>query len=339
MKNRSARFLFLIVAGCLQVGGLSAQTPPYSGTIFIERGILTENDCSTLTNVSYVGRGNKWVFDRRVNNWVLVNAYLFDVIWSDSLGSQAVVNPEFTLAEATTEANRYAFKIGQIPHCLREDVDEIWIHKGNFDWGGGNNSILIHTDRAAYYDFLGISEETLVHEASHTSLDANHSTSTGWLNAQQVDATFISTYAQQNPLREDIAESFLTWLAVRHFPSRVSGTNFTSIIQTIPNRLAYFDAQNFNLSPIPCAATSVATHGKVELLLAYPNPTANLVHIDSPFDGLQAVEIYGPTGQLFDRFEWNGHSVDLSPYPNGVYLVLVRSQHKLGSVRIMKYAN
>ena len=47
----------------------------------------------------------------------------------------------------------------------------------------------------------GILEETLVHEAAHTSLDRTHATAAGWLAAQTADGTFISTYARDHPLR------------------------------------------------------------------------------------------------------------------------------------------
>ena len=64
-------------------------------------------------------------------------------------------------------------------------------------------------------------DETLVHEAAHTSLDPTHASSAGWLAAQAADGVFISTYAADHPLREDVAESFLTYLAVRYRSDRM----------------------------------------------------------------------------------------------------------------------
>jgi hypothetical protein len=229
-----------------------AQTPPYSGTIFIDPDIITSSDPTATPSITYTGQGSVLMFDRRVNNWVYVNAYLFNVVWSDGITSIAQINPEFaTVAAATTEAQKYASLIGQLPACLRQDVDKIWIHKGIQPFGGGNNSILIHTGQSTLYENDGILEETLVHEASHTSLDAVHAIATGWQNAQTADNNFISTYARDNPTREDIAESFLTWFAVRYRQSRISVDNYNLITQTIPNRLNYFDGINFNLSPAP----------------------------------------------------------------------------------------
>jgi hypothetical protein len=77
-----------------------------------------------------------------------------------------------------------------------------------------------------------------------------HAASAGWLQAQLADPDFVSDYARDNPTREDIAESFLTWLAVQHRADRLSPELYDTIVDTIPNRLAYFDQQGFDMSPI-----------------------------------------------------------------------------------------
>ena len=85
----------------------------------------------------------------------------------------------------------------------------------------------------------------LVHEAAHTSLDASHAYAVEWVAAQEKDGEFISTYARDNPYREDIAESFLLYFALRYRADRVSKNLKEVVNQTIPNRLAYFDNQEF----------------------------------------------------------------------------------------------
>jgi len=49
-----------------------------------------------------------------------------------------MVNSEFTLAEATTEANLFGKAIGNIPRSLRTSVSTVTIHKGTNPFGGGN---------------------------------------------------------------------------------------------------------------------------------------------------------------------------------------------------------
>jgi hypothetical protein len=53
-----------------------------------------------------------------------------------------------------------------------------------------------------------------------------------------------------NPIREDIAESFLTWIVVRHRSDRVSKSHVKKILKAIPNRIKYFDEQEFDMYPI-----------------------------------------------------------------------------------------
>jgi hypothetical protein len=242
----------LAFIGLLALAGLKVQAePPFSGTIFIDPDIITPADPTTFEGVSYAGQGFRWMFDRRVNNWTYVNAYLFNASFDDGLAPEIQVNPEFgSSASAMAEAQKYGTVIGRLPTVLRADVQTVWIHRGTQPFGGGNNNLLIHTGQADVYATNGILEETLVHEASHTSLDATHAAAPGWLAAQIADGEFISTYARDYQDREDIAESFLPYLAVRYRADRLSQSLFDTISQTIPNRVNYFDNQAFDMYPI-----------------------------------------------------------------------------------------
>ena len=240
--------------------------PITSGTIFLDPDIITSSSPGTLASVTYAGTGTRSMFDRRVNAFTSYVAFLFNAVYTDGMTIEIQVNPEFgTSAAALVEAEKYGAVIGQLPTVLRKDVRTSWIHKGVQPFGGGNNNLLIHTGQADIYQASGILEETLVHEAAHTSLDAAHRRSAGWVAAQSADGDFISTYARDNPDREDIAESFLPYLALRHRSDRITASLAASIQQTIPARLRYFDAQSFNMFPVSAAviegggATTVST--------------------------------------------------------------------------------
>jgi len=56
---------------------------------------------------------------------------------------------------------------------------------------------------------------------------------------------FVSTYARDNPGREDVAESILPYFAVRRRSARLGDADRTAILAAIPNRLEYFDRQGF----------------------------------------------------------------------------------------------
>lgn len=307
---------------------LSYAQPPYSGTIFIDPDIITNADPSSLQSTTYTGQGVVTMFDRRVNNWVSVNAYLFDVLWDDGLTSVAQINPEFGSVEiATIEAEKYAFLIGQLPKALRDDVNEIWVHKGVEPFGGGNNSILIHTGQTLNYENDGILEETLVHEASHTSLDAAHAMSNGWVNAQNQDDEFISTYARDNPTREDIAESFLTWLAVRFREDNISTTNYNKITQTIPNRLSYFDEQNFDLYPFQNILS--INESDLQNTTIYPNPAYDIIVIEGGNLNREDVKLFNLLGQDVTHLtSFSGNELQVAKVPAGYYMLKIKSVSK-----------
>ena len=225
--------------------------PPFDGTIFIDPDIITSSDPTTFQTLSFAGQDSRTMFDRRVNDWITVDAFLFNAIFDDGLTAEIQVNPEFGTPDvAEAEADKYAEVIGRLPTALRVDVETVWIHRGTAPFGGGNNNLLIHIGQADLYVADGILEETLVHEAAHTSLDPAHASAPGWLAAQSADGTFISNYARDNPTREDIAESFLPYLAIRYRSDRISSVLAGVITRTIPNRIDYFDSQSLDMYPI-----------------------------------------------------------------------------------------
>ena len=250
-------FLFLLGVSCINDDEQDIPpkdpvvTPPFNGTIFQDPDIITDSDHTTFISLSYGGQDSRTMFDRRVNDWITVTPFLFNSTFDDDLSIEIQVNPEFQNSEvAEEEAVKFATVIGRLPTALRHDVETVWIHKGTQPFGGGNNNLLIHTGQATIYENDGILEETFVHEASHTSLDAEHSTSSGWISAMESDWNFISTYARDNPTREDIAESFLLYIAIRYRSDRITQSLESTILETIPNRISYFDDQDFNMYPI-----------------------------------------------------------------------------------------
>ncbi len=225
--------------------------PPFGGTIFVNSDIITESDPTTFVSLTSLGIEPRLMFDRRENRFITVDVFLFNALYDNSNSVEVQVNIEFeTESQAQQEALFYATEIGRLPEILRKDLETVWIHKGVELFGGGNNNILIHTGQTPNYIADNILEEVLIHEAAHTSLDAEHAQSTGWLNAQNLDNHFISDYARDNPAREDIAESFLLYIAVKYKADRIPNSLNQTINDTIPNRIDYFDSQGFNVYPI-----------------------------------------------------------------------------------------
>jgi hypothetical protein len=243
--------LGLILAWTVSDLKAAQATPPFSGTIFLDPDIITEADPTEFRTLVDAGRGERRMYDRRFNDWVIRDAFLFNATYERGQVIEIQVNPEFETTEAAfAQAAKYAPVIGRLPAALRRDVDTVWIHKGKQPFGGGNRNLLIHIGQSAEYEAAGILEETFVHEATHTSLDGDHARAPGWLAAQKADNGFISTYARDHPLREDLAESFLLYMAVRHRRDRISAELAETIQQTMPARMAYLDQLDLDWRPI-----------------------------------------------------------------------------------------
>ena len=255
-----------------QNSNVSAGKPPFHGTIFLNPNIITSNDPTSFLSLEPTGQGIRQMFDRRVNNWVELNAFLYNVTFDDGLSTEIQVNPEFgnTLL-AQKEAQKYAWVIGQLPTTLRQDVKTVWIHKGTELFGGGNNNLLIHTGQTELYEKDGILEETLIHEATHTSLDSKHAQEVEWQRAQLYDRMFISSYAQENPKREDLAETFLLFIGLHLRGDRMSDELKHTIENTIPYRLQYLASQDWNFYPLEGSfkQTKVPLEQEVEIV---PDP-------------------------------------------------------------------
>ena len=157
------------------------------------------------------------------------------------------VNPEFgTKEKAKQIALQYLPTIGRMPSYLRKDVETIWLHDGNENYGGGNKNLLIHHVRTEEYVQKRILEETFMHEAVHTSLDEYHLFSEEWINAQSKDLGFISEYAMEFPQREDLAETYPICYGLKYKPSAFNKEVREKIFEMIPKRLEYCDKYFFD---------------------------------------------------------------------------------------------
>ena len=226
-------------------------TVPYSGTVFVTPDLVGPADPTSLQSVTYIGRGERFIYDRRPAAWITVNAYLFRAVY-EGVELEFQVNPEFGSREAArAEVDAYAAALGRLPAVLLSRAQKVHVNAGHELFGGnwGDRSFLIHTGQGQAYIRDGFLEEVFIHEAGHVSLDGVHAKAVEWRAAQAADGLFISEYARDFPDREDVAESILVYFAVRYFPDRLTDADRTLILTTIPNRLAYFDEQGLDMSP------------------------------------------------------------------------------------------
>ena len=237
--------------------------PPYKGTVWDFPDLIKPTDPSTFQELIYTGQDHREIYDRRhaPNGWIIKKMFLFEAIYEERI-IEIQVNPEFkNESNAYDVAVVYANIIGQLPNFLLVDLETVWINKGKHSFGGGNRNFLIHTKMGKKAISKGVIEELFIHEGGHTSLSftsneasmsssIDHSKTQGWKEAKKKDKEYISSYAKKNPRSEDVAESILTWIAVRYRSDRISKKDKEIILKTIPNRLKYFDEQNFDMYPL-----------------------------------------------------------------------------------------
>lgn len=238
------------------------------------------------------------VYDRAPAAWVQVDsAYIFDAIFTDGVMTQFWVRgSDFSSEEAKVQVLKYAKYIGSLPQFLRKNVRVAQVLAGDNDWGGNPDGVLtIYSDRNYSIEGLqnggDISEEVCVHEATHIIDEAIWAKS-AYQNAVTVDSTYISDYARDYSVREDIAETMLMWLGIKL--GTMNAADQITTRNTIPNRLAYFDSQDYNLFPLGGATGGVISGYTWEKVDSFYYYTSNCESWDGE-DGGSKQTIYGST--------------------------------------------
>ena len=258
------KYLMLMLALGVLSSNAYSQDPPFRSTISITQNIITPADWSHPFEVDYKGMGERRFWHREHHEFRNVEAYLFDVRYGTaSLEFMGRSDHFDSREEVRSHVDKWAGIIGRLPFVLLSNAREVdffvdpgdvasltanaWLRRYHINVAACEEGRpLFCTDR---HEGDGGVEEVLIHEGAHAALDADHQHTPAWKSAQEDDGAFISEYGRDNPVREDHAESFWAWFALRYRPERLTSDQRSIIRETIPNRLAYFDRQGFDMSP------------------------------------------------------------------------------------------
>lgn len=247
----------------------------YSGAVYVEPSTFddrnvgynkqTDPDSSFKPNeIYFVGNDCREIFDRRINDFVTVNAYIYFATSADEIRTEFWVHDDFIEQDAAVrEVFKYGYAFGRLPAFLRIGVKAIVIVNGTIadeeetfidevdSFGSYSQNILIHTGIGEQYLAEGILEEALTYEAIHVTIDPYISRTEWYVDAILRDNNrYVTEYAATNPLREDVAETILLWLAVRFRTDRLSTFDYDYIVNTIPNRLDFLNNQRYDVYPL-----------------------------------------------------------------------------------------
>jgi len=220
----------------------TSTSPPFGGTVFISKKVLTENDPNAFNKrIKYIGRECRSIYHEHLEKWVeLKNAFVFKIKFKDGIKFIVWVDPKYKSKKRAKEVIKKMIPSwGTIPEFLRRDIHVIAIlsegEGANADVTGG---VITWHEKTFDID-EGYNEEVCFHEAAHTSVDFDVYNTDGWDAAVKADRNYISEYASDYPDDEDVAESFGAWYALKS--GRLDQSDNEKITSAIPHRLALFD--------------------------------------------------------------------------------------------------
>lgn len=200
--------------------------------------LITDGDPSWYTDLAWVGENRISVTHSEQSERTV---YVYEARYADQQTISVMVDQGFSRSRADELATFYARRVGQLPE--RSALDEfvvLFSHDGpgpTYASRGQNRVTHSHYEwppRCAWV--------FLLHEYAHLAYDSAAYASARWRSAVASDGRFITSYAHNFPDREDVAESYVAWFAVRCSADRLLPPDEGAFVRSmIPARLAYFD--------------------------------------------------------------------------------------------------
>ena len=232
--------------------------PPFGGTMWDLPDLITSSDYTIYSTSSYQGIETRLFYDKSIPDFINYPAHIYKVNFGDGLSVDFEIYTEFTLEEAGNIEQKYAPLIGQLGKDLRRNIKSFEFLKGEEVASAQRSDDLNYANITLHTGWLNNvvqtrpdgdkTEELLIHESAHLSIDPYIYGQQGWTDAVNLDGNYLSTYAKDNPDSEDIAETFQAYIAVKYFPDRISNSLRDTILSVCLNRFKYFDTLNLDLS-------------------------------------------------------------------------------------------
>ena len=231
--------------------------PPFGGTMWDLPDLITSSDYTIYSTSSYQGIETRLFYDKSIPDFINYPAHIYKINFGDNLSIDFEIYTEFTQEEAANIEQKYAPLIGQLGKDLRRNIKSFEFLKGEEVASAQRTDDLNYANITFHTDWLTLvetrfsgdrTEELLIHESAHLSIDPYVYGQQGWTDAVNLDGNYISTYAKDNPNSEDVAETFQAYIAVKYFPDRISNSLRDTILSVCLNRFKYFDSLNLDLS-------------------------------------------------------------------------------------------
>ena len=232
--------------------------PPFGGTMWDLPDLITSSDYTIYSTSSYQGIETRLFYDKSIPDFINYPAHVYKVSFGDDLSIDFEIYTDFTLEEAENIEQKYAPLIGQLGKDLRKNIKSFEFLKGEEVASAQRTDDINYANITFHTDWLtnivetrpdgDKTEELLIHESAHLSIDPYVYGQQGWTDAVNLDGNYLSTYAKDNPNSEDVAETFQAYIAVKYYPDRISNSLRDTILSVCLNRFKYFDSLNLDLS-------------------------------------------------------------------------------------------
>lgn len=232
--------------------------PPFNGTLWDLPDLISSSDYTIYSNSVYEGIETRLFYDTSMSDFIDYPAHIYNVSFGDGLNLDLEIITEFSEQDASEIHQEYAPLIGQLGRDLRKNIKSFEFLKGEYRASAQRTSDLSYANITLHTDWLknivevqpdgDRTEELLIHEASHLSIDPYVYGKKEWNDAVSLDGNYLSKYAKDNPNSEDAAETFQAYIAVKYFPERISNTLKDTILSVCLNRFKFFDSLNLDLS-------------------------------------------------------------------------------------------
>jgi len=232
--------------------------PPFNGTLWDLPDLISSSDYTIYSNSVYEGIETRLFYDTSMSDFIDYPAHIYNVSFGDGLNLDFEIITEFSEQDASEIHQEYAPLIGQLGRDLRKNIKSFEFLKGEYRASAQRTSDLSYANITLHTDWLknivevqpdgDRTEELLIHEASHLSIDPYVYGKKEWNDAVSLDGNYLSKYAKDNPSSEDAAETFQAYIAVKYFPERISNTLKDTILSVCLNRFKFFDSLNLDLS-------------------------------------------------------------------------------------------
>lgn len=194
------------------------------------------------SKLTYIERRRAEMPDKRNDSLFADAAFIFQIEYQDATAVPVWLHPDFETEEAARAwAQKVISPLGKLPLALRARLSHVVIHRGNetaFAEEQGRFFVL-YSEHMNLRISANDLEETVFHETIHATLEADHATAPAWIEAQKSDGDFITRYAAEHPLQEDLPESALFAWALTQHPGRLGEQIEDRVRETIPHRLRY----------------------------------------------------------------------------------------------------